>query len=118
MPQVQDIYYNEYWLAARCNFMQGPLDLVHFDTSVNFGVFTANKFLQRALGVVDDGLIGPVTLAALRSAQPNSVARSICDQRIQFRHNRVLAHPELQKFLLGWLNRDNALRGLTETQAA
>ncbi len=53
--------------------MRWPLAVVHFDACVNLGNFKiskgkrhyhyrANRILQRALGVTEDGLIGPVTL--------------------------------------------------------
>jgi len=38
-----------------------------FDSAVQHGVGMAVKLLQRALGVIDDGVLGPITLGALES---------------------------------------------------
>ena len=66
LNQVQIIYFNVYW---------SPLGIVtdqssafyyqYFDAAVNHGVSGANRILQRAVNVEDDGVIGPVTLGAV-----------------------------------------------------
>ncbi len=108
--EVLSIYQSNYWLAGDCDKLLQPLDLGHFDTCVNFGPFHAAKFLQQALSVEPDGSIGPQTLAAAASADPKTVASTICDERIAFRYERVKQRPDQKKFLQGWLNRDNALK--------
>lgn len=108
--EVAEIYFNNYWLASPCDKMLNPLTVAHFDTSVNFGVSRAIKFLQQALGVSVDGAIGPETLAAVSQGEPQHIAILICDLRIQFRQQRVKKNPSQNKFLQGWLNRDNALK--------
>ena len=48
--------------------MPDGLDLMLFDFGVNAGPGRAAKFLQKLLGVTQDGGIGPQTLGALQSA--------------------------------------------------
>jgi hypothetical protein len=65
-PRWNDIYLHDYWLAGRCDRMPWPVSLAHFDACVNTGVTQAAKFLQRTVSTRDDGLIGPLTLGALK----------------------------------------------------
>lgn len=58
------IYQRMYWAAARCDELPGLLRFQVFDAAVNSGVTQAVLWLQRAVGVEDDGVLGPRTLAA------------------------------------------------------
>ena len=51
----------------KCDDLPGGLDLCVFDFGVNAGPGRAAKFLQRMIGVTQDGGIGPQTLGALQS---------------------------------------------------
>lgn len=108
--EVHDIYEGDYWLAARCDQMAEPLDLVQFDTAVNMGVGRAIRFLQAAVEVQADGDFGPATLSAVQSADPRRVAQLYCDIRERYYHSLATQNPKLAVFLKGWLNRLNDLR--------
>ena len=110
--EVLSIYQSDYWLVVDCEKIAPPMDFVHFDTCVNFGPFQAAKFLQQALSVLPDGYIGQITLLTLSKSDPRLVAGIVCDERIKFRHERVRQNASQEKFLQGWLNRDNALKKL------
>lgn len=111
ITEVKDIYKNNYWFRAYCDRVKNPnLAIVLFDTAVNFGVRRANLWLQKSLGVKEDGEVGPETLAKLAQADNGLLALRICDYRIAYRHERVAKNPTQQVFLKGWLNRDNALK--------
>ena len=109
--EVEDIYLHDYWLAGRCDRMPWPVSLAHFDACVNTGVAQAAKFLQRTVGTRDDGVIGPLTLAALASAleheSPGALATRLARQRIPFYRALVKRDPDQRVFLSGWLNRVN-----------
>jgi lysozyme family protein len=107
--EVEYIYKHGYWLAGKCDKMFPPLDLVHFDSCVNFGTGGAAKFIQEILDVKVDGDLGPITLEALQGRDPRDMAVEICRRRIEFRHHRVQEDPTQREFLNGWLNRDYAL---------
>jgi lysozyme family protein len=68
MPQDEGygIYYNYYWLPE-CPVLPVGLDLCYFDTNVNQGATEATRILQFALGVTADGIIGPITEAAIKN---------------------------------------------------
>jgi len=111
--EVEDIYLHDYWLAGRCDRMPWPVGLAHFDACVNVGVAQAAKFLQRTVSARDDGVVGPLTLAALTSAlareSPGALAARLARQRIPFYRALAKRDPEQRVFLSGWLNRVEGL---------
>lgn len=107
--EVGAIYRDRYWSEAGCDALPWPMSLAHFDAAVNHGPRNAVRILQRALGVKVDGKIGPVTVAAARSAGPLMVRLMLCERR-SFYHEIVVQRPTLRVFLDGWLNRLSALR--------
>jgi|TARA_R100000908_G_scaffold64377_1_gene48118 lysozyme family protein len=65
VEDVAPIYKTNYWLRAKCHQLPSGLDLAVFDWSVNSGVGRAAKKLQKMIGTVADGGIGPNTLRTL-----------------------------------------------------
>ena len=65
---VEPIYKKNYWDKIKGDDLPDGLDLCVFDFGVNAGPGRAAKFLQKLLGVTQDGGIGPQTLGALQSA--------------------------------------------------
>lgn len=67
------------------------------------------KYPQRVLGVKDDGIVGPKTLAAINE-HPNKeeLFNQLWEKRE--RHFRSIAVGYKTKFLNGWLNRLNAFK--------
>ncbi|MGJ3246670.1 MAG: glycosyl hydrolase 108 family protein [Elainellaceae cyanobacterium] len=107
--EVCDIYRTLYWDAAQCDELKKPLAIAHFDTAVNFGVQGAARFLQRALGVEADGIIGAKTRRALERSKTADIVRHYVQARIDYRYRRVTQDPSQRVFLQGWLNRDRDL---------
>ena len=64
LEHAKAIYKRDYWNRAHCDELPGAMAFQIFDTAVNSGVGQATRFLQRAINVADDGVVGPVTLAA------------------------------------------------------
>lgn len=115
--ELHAIYRERYWIAARCHRIPDrALAIAVFDFAVNSGVGRATRFLQDMVGVVADGQIGSVTLAALDRAlkrDPKLAGRYI-DEREDFL--RRIARGQQAKFLKGWIRRVEDLRryvGLT-----
>lgn len=63
--EVKAIYEFQYWDKIRADEMPAGVDYVVFDGAVNSGPGQAVKWLQRALGVAADGVVGAVTIEAL-----------------------------------------------------
>lgn len=78
------IYKDRYWDAIKAEQLPPAVRYVVFDAAVNSGPGQAVKWLQRALGVVDDGVIGPKTLAAANAANPDALKMRMLGQRLRF----------------------------------
>jgi len=110
MEEISAIYREMYWDALDCDkLFVAPLDLVMFDTAVNFGVVGAVEFLQEALNVEVDGDFGPVTKQALGKASSVESAELICYGRLSYRDYRVMQKSSQHIFHSGWIRRDLAL---------
>ena len=107
MDWVRRIYQQGYWDRCCCEAMpEHPIRLVVFDAAIHSGVGQSIKWLQRELGVAVDGLIGPVTMAALRSANFDALAHNLINRRLEF-----LCGLRIWKtFGKGWSRRIAALR--------
>ena len=109
--EVDRIYAEGYWVPPRCPELARHLDLIQFDTAVNMGVRRAVMILQQGLGCKADGQFGPITAKAAHHCDPDATMKAYCDIREGFYRRLVGRKPRLKKFLRGWLNRLNALRG-------
>ena len=87
MDVAKRIYKAKYWDAVRADELPPTLRLAVFDAAVNSGVRQATLWLQRAAGVKDDGIIGPRTLAAVKSLDANSLRLKMAAQRLRFLTN-------------------------------
>lgn len=86
--EAAKIYEARYWERCRGGSLPAGLDLALFDYAVNSGPARAIMELQRLCATSADGVIGPLTLAALRKAisgqgLTNLIAR-LCDRRLGF----------------------------------
>lgn len=68
------------------------------------------KIPQRVLGVAQDGIVGPKTLAALNAQDPRVFFGKIKAERETFFRRIVAGNPSQNRFLKGWLNRLNDLK--------
>ncbi len=108
--EVHTLYYEDYWLASSADKLPAQVRLVHFDAAVNHGVHRANRLLQRALGVREDGILGPQTLQAIKSRSDQSIARNYLSIRKNFYNQIVDRTPAQKVFLKGWLARIEKLQ--------
>lgn len=75
------------------------------DLAFNRGMGGATKFLQRALGVQDDGVLGPKTLEALSGKDPVQVMRDVSVEQWTYEKALAAQDPARNKFLRGLQNR-------------
>lgn len=109
------IYRMRYWSLSKADQMPPGLGYVVFDGSVHSGVSQSAKWLQRALGVKADGLVGPATLAAIRS-HPNipTLIDAICDRRLLF----LKALKTWKTYGRGWASRVAGVRQVGKAWAS
>ena len=75
------------------------------DDAVLSGPFLAVKDLQKTVNVVQDGIIGNKTLAAIELNNPIIVNRKLAVERSLRLARFVQKNPKQLVFLVGWLKR-------------
>jgi lysozyme family protein len=78
-----EIYRHAYWDKLKIEMMPEAIRLPFFDCAINQGPGTATIWLQRALGVKADGIIGFQTLAALQLADITKVRKDFIIRRMR-----------------------------------
>lgn len=109
MEYSKKFYYEEYWMPSSCDDFGKCSAVSIFDASVNCGLHRAIQFLQRAINVSDDGVIGPKTIKVAESLSDVHVALLMIEQRKKYYQDKVIETPEKSIWLKGWLNRCDAL---------
>lgn len=77
------IYKDRYWDAVRGDELPASIRYPMFDAAVNSGPRQSICWLQRALGVTVDGVLGPVTLAHAFASE-RGLANKLLSQRLRF----------------------------------
>lgn len=99
--QAIAIYERDFWKKPKLDQLPPAVGFQVLDASINHGAKRAVQFLQRAVGVGDDGMIGPKTIAAAQAANHKAVIDSILAQREQLYRQ----HAKFARFGKGWLAR-------------
>lgn len=82
LGQAKDIYLHDYWnIIGRAH---PAIKFQLFDAAVNHGHGNAIRMLQRAVGVADDGIWGPVSQNALDGMELNDVLLRFLGYRLRF----------------------------------
>jgi lysozyme family protein len=121
--QVQDLSVEEARTIYRHAYIQAPglgkvldddLRALLVDCAVLHGPRNAVRFLQRALGVVDDGIFGEITTAALWRKDKRQILWRVFAERVMF-FGRIITDnltdadrdgvPDNTEFAKGWLAR-------------
>lgn len=107
LPQsvAMAIYKKDYWDAVQADNLPDAARYAVFDAAVNSGVRQSAKWLQQALGVNQDGIIGKQTLAAAQAFDGRELAAKMLGARLQFMTNI----PSWPTFGKGWARRIAAL---------
>ncbi|RUZ48915.1 glycosyl hydrolase 108 family protein, partial [Mesorhizobium sp. M7A.F.Ca.US.003.02.1.1] len=99
--QVATVYRRFYWDAVLGAELPDGVDHAVFDFAVNSGPGRAAKYLQAAVGVAQDGRIGPVTVAAAKAKPAGVTIDALCDARLAF----LKRLPTWATFGRGWSDR-------------
>lgn len=114
---ARNFYWQKYVVAP--NFHRIDDDRLRellVDAGVNHGPRHPSKWLQAAIGVKQDGAIGPITLAEVTCRDPRGIYRRVLARRIRLYGRLVASDRELRraaeagfnlqaKFAAGWNNR-------------
>lgn len=95
------IYRHDRWLPMRGDEVPWPLPVAVLDAAVNQGLAGATLDLQQAVGVKADGRFGPITLAAVRAADP----ATLLEEFIARRAVRYALARNASRYALTWYRR-------------
>jgi lysozyme family protein len=99
--KVSPMYEMKYWRTSYCEKLPQGLNLLVFSMAVNSGSGRAVKLLQRTLGLVEDGAIGPITMGKINEC-------SAVDLVEKYSATRKAFYEGLKTFPIfgaGWVNR-------------
>lgn len=96
-----ELYRRDYWYPIRGDDLPVAVGLCLFDYAVNSGVETAIKAVQRVALVPADGVMGPVTIAALHHLDVQEFVVSFQAERLLF----LSRLPSFADFGRGWTRR-------------
>lgn len=99
--EAMRVYRKDYWDVIKADDLPQAVRYPMFDAAVNSGPAQAAKWLQRELGVKDDGVIGPQTINAARAADGEALARKILGTRLHF----MTGLQHWPSFSRGWARR-------------
>jgi lysozyme family protein len=112
--EAEDIYRARFWQPISADRMTPGVDLVTFDAAVNSGPGRGVRWTQRAVGVEQDGRVGPVTLAAINSTPAATVIKRATDYRLSFMQSLRI----WSTFGRGWARRVGEIRATALLWAA
>ena len=107
VEDVAPIYKKNYWGRAKCDQLPSGLDLAVFDWSVNSGVGRAVKKLQKMIGTVADGGIGPNTLKSLEEYIRHHGLETTIENYKDIRQAFYRSLSTFNTFGKGWTRRNN-----------
>jgi lysozyme family protein len=81
------IYREDYWNAVRADELPAEIRYVVFDAAVNSGPRQSIQWLQQALAVPADGVLGPITMGKAHQADPEQLRRACLASRLRFMTN-------------------------------
>jgi lysozyme family protein len=99
--EAKVIYKKDFWDASQLSDFEAVISILWFDAIVNSGKRNANKIMQRAIFVKDDGVVGPITRKAINGNDAKKVALMFLAERLNF-YTRL---PTFNDFGRGWVRR-------------
>jgi lysozyme family protein len=112
--QARALYRRDYWERAGCGSLPPPIAIALFDAAVNQGPARAIRLLQRSVRVTPDGIIGPVTRAAIAATEPRDLLLDFLSHRLR----AYAATRNAARFMRGWSRRVLALHALLLSESA
>lgn len=95
------IYWMDYWDKMNCDKLSPTIRLLVFDCAVNQGVVKATKLMQLVAGVIDDGILGPVTMRAMEDVRDSDFINDYS----KLRHHHYSSLKTWEHYGKGWSRR-------------
>lgn len=100
--RAYDLYKEHYWDKVKADSFPFPINLLLFDFAVLSGPERAVQVLQMTLGVTQDMIVGPRTIAAANRS--DKALKELCARYLTAR-TFYLAGLNKPRFIAGWTNR-------------
>lgn len=84
LEEARKLYKRDFWDRAKCDSLPPSVAFQVFDCAVNSGIGQSIRFLQRSVGVADDGVVGPLTLSAVKRLDAEVIAARFNGHRLDF----------------------------------
>ncbi len=101
LDEAKAIYRRDFWLRVDGDKLHDALAYQLFDAAINHGIGNAIRMLQRAVGVADDGGMGPITHAAVKARGTDDTLKLFNAERIEF----FTKISTFDRFGRGWMRR-------------
>ena len=82
--QAKQIYKRDWWDKINADQINPALVFQVWDFAINAGMGTAKRKLQLAVGVLDDGIIGNLTIQAINKAELNDILLKFNAERLKY----------------------------------
>jgi len=79
------IYLSDFWCRGKMDEFDDAIAFQAFDNAVNMGIETSIRMVQRAAGVADDGHIGPLTIAAVKTQKITDMLLLLIAEELEYR---------------------------------
>lgn len=111
MDQWTEILRTMYWNVCKADDIesQSVANMI-VDWAWHSGTGTAIRKVQKVVGVARDGIVGPITLAAINSVSALPLFGMLKAERIRHFKDQCRKNPKKKKFLNGWMNRVNDIQ--------
>ncbi|RZI60698.1 MAG: secretion activator protein [Pseudomonas sp.] len=101
LADAKQLYYRDWWLKAGADEFPAAIVFQLWDFAVNAGMGNAKRALQYAAKVAVDGKVGPLTIAAVKAADPNDIILRMTAYRLRY-YTSLSTWPTYGR---GWTNR-------------
>ncbi len=84
LDQAKAIYRRDYWDRMHADGLPANVAMQVFDGAVHSGIETSLRWLQKAVGVAQDGVVGKITLSAINAMREDVLIRRYIGTRLEF----------------------------------
>jgi lysozyme family protein len=110
--QAVIVYKRQYWDRVVADLLPAGVDYTVADFAVNSGPSRAARELQKIVGAVADGKVGPNTLAAVEAMSPTEIINKLNDRRLVFMQS-LKGGRMWKTFGRGWARRVSEVRAVS-----
>jgi len=78
------IYERDWWIKFELGKLPSALQYLVFDAAIHHGNYNATRLLQKAVGTIADGVMGPKTRKAISEMDAKEIAFRFLSERLKY----------------------------------